>query len=128
MASTTLTFLKNAFCALQMWVEEIWQDTVNLRLTTAELRKDLERMQAEIDRLRAQVQHHEERDRRRQYRAQQAGLRELYHQAHRPRLPHFGTLAPSPDPRTVHTCLRKAARELRRIDERLDSAGDSTEE
>lgn len=122
MACASLTFLKNAFCALQMWVEEIWQDTVNLRLEAAELRKHLAQMQAEIDRLRAQVQHHEDRDKRRQFRAQQAGLRELCYHAHKPRLPHFETLAPSPDPHTVHSCLKKAAREIERIDGSLGPA------
>ena len=122
MACASLTFLKNAFCALQMWVEEIWQDTVNLRLEAAELRKDLARMQAEIDRLRAQLQHHEDRDKRRQFRAQQAGLRELYYHAHKPRLAHFETLAPSPDPHTVHTYLKEAEWEIERIDGSLGPA------
>ena len=115
MASATLAFFENAFCVLQMWVEELWQDTVNLRLATADLRKDLTRMQAELDRLRAQLQRREETEERRQLLAQQAGLLELCQPVRAPRLAQFEKLAPS---------FQEAAWEIRCID--VTSAWSST--
>ena len=124
MAISALTSCKNPISALWCWVEELWQEMVNsvcdLRLETADLRKELKRMQTEIDRLRAQVQHNEDKDRRRQFCAQQHALLELSLNLRTPRLPQFEKIAPSPDVRAVHACLKKAAREITHIDESLD--------
>jgi uncharacterized small protein (DUF1192 family) len=116
MACASLTFLKNAFSVLQMWVEELWQDTVNLRLATADLRKDLTLMQAELGRLRAQLQRREETEERRLLAlcppgpapAQPAGLLALCHPVRAPRLAQFEKLAPS---------CQKAAWDVQRLEE-----------
>jgi hypothetical protein len=100
MACASLAFLKNAFSVLQMWVEELWQDTVNLRLATADLRKDLTLMQAELGRLRAQLQRREETEERR--------LLALCQPVRAPRLAQFEKLAPS---------CQKAAWDVQRLEE-----------
>jgi len=111
----SLAFLKNAFSVLQMWVEELWQDTVNLRLATAHLRKDLTLMQAELGRLRAQLQRHEETELRLLALcqpgpdpAQPAGLLALCQPVRAPRLAQFEKLAPS---------CQKAAWDVQRLEE-----------
>ena len=116
MACASLAFLKNAFSVLQMWVEELWQDTVNLRLATADLRKDLTLMQAELGRLRAQLQRREETEERRLLAlcppvpapAQPAGILGLGPPVRAPRLAQFEKLAPS---------CQKAAWDVQRLEE-----------
>lgn len=91
MAFASLSFVHSVFASLYYWVEEVWQDTVNLQLEIIELRK-------KIDRIEARLVHMQNQDRKRDFAVQQAILREQNeipkNAAPSHRLHLFETLAP----------------------------------
>ena len=86
MAVASLSFVHKVFAFLYHWVEEVWQDTVNLHLEIIELRK-------QIDRIEARLVHMQNQDRKRDFAVQHAILREQ-NTVHTHRLQLFETLAP----------------------------------
>jgi hypothetical protein len=87
MAFAPLSFVQGVASRLYYFMEEIWQDTINLRLEVLEVRRELERVQAKLA-------HLENRDRIRELAVQQAIMsEEQMYPLHSTRLPEFQKLA-----------------------------------
>jgi len=116
MVFAPLSYVSHLFAVLFHWLEEVWQDTVNLRSEITELSKQL-------DRIEAGLAHMQEREKRRDFAMQHAILREenalLSH-----RLDHFQTLAPDTDSAVqtcvnVQKCLSQALHAIKIIDDKI---------
>jgi len=114
MTCAPLSFVHSAFRLVFHWVEEIWQDTVNLRLELIELRK-------RVDRLEAGLAHMEKKERRRDRAVQLAILHETHPNVHTRRLQQFQTLAPENDAETypLHCCFKQAVAGLASVEDKL---------
>jgi hypothetical protein len=110
MVFASFSFVHNVFLLLFHWLEEVWQDTVNLRSEVSELSKQL-------DRIEAGLAHMQQTQKRRDFAVQHAILREenalLPH-----RLDHFQTLAPDKD-MNVQKCLSQALHAIKMIDDQI---------
>ena len=89
MVFAPISLVTSLFTALFHWLEQVWQDTVNMQLDIFELRKD-------IGRIEAMLVHMQNKDRKRDLAVQHAILREANALAPR-RLQHFQTIAPEFD-------------------------------
>jgi hypothetical protein len=89
MVFAPISLVTSLFTALFHWLEQVWQDTVNMQLDIFELRKD-------IGRIEAMLVHMQNKDRKRDLAVQHAILREQTQQStvHTHRLQLFETLAP----------------------------------
>ena len=111
MTYAPLSFVQNAFRLVFHWVEEIWQDTVNLRLELIELRK-------RVDRLEAALAHMENKEKRRDLAVQLAFLHETHPNVHTRRLQQFKTLAPETNAQDdpLQSCFKHAMAGLTPVD------------
>jgi predicted nucleic acid-binding Zn-ribbon protein len=116
MVFAPLSYVSHLFAVLFHWLEEVWQDTVNLRSEITELSKQLHRIEAGLA-------HMQEREKRRDFAMQHAILREenalLSHRLH-----HFQTLAPDTDSAVqtcvnVQKCLSQALHAIKMIDDKI---------
>jgi hypothetical protein len=114
MTYAPLSFVQNAFRLVFHWVEEIWQDTVNLRLELIELRK-------RVDRLEAGLAHMEKKERRRDLAVQLAFLHETHPNIHTRRLQQFKTLAPETNAETdaLQSCFKQAMEGVTSVQDKL---------
>ena len=114
MTYAPLSFVQNAFRLVFHWVEEIWQDTVNLRLELIELRK-------RVDRLEAAVAHMENKEKRRDLAVQLAFLYETHPNIHTRRLQQFKTLAPETNAETdaLQSCFKQAMEGVTSVQDKL---------
>jgi hypothetical protein len=110
MVFAPISFVNSLFTVLFHWLEEVWQDTVNLHLEIVELRKD-------IGRIEAMLVHMQHKDRKRDLAVQHAILREANALATR-RLQQFQTLAPD-EGHAMQKCLDQALHEMKIADDKI---------
>jgi hypothetical protein len=99
MVFASFSFVHNVFLLLFHWLEEVWQDTVNLHTEIIDLRK-------QMDRIDSALAHMTQKERRRDLALQLAFLNETHTTVHSRRLQQFQTLAPETD--TLHHCFKHA--------------------
>lgn len=112
MVFASVSFVQNLFRLLFHWLEETWQDTVNLHMEIIELRK-------QMDRIDAALAHMNNKEKRRDLALQLAFLHESHTTVHTRRLQQFQALAPETD--TLQRCFKHAVGVMTAVDDELIS-------
>ena len=110
MVFASVSFVQNLFRLLFHWLEETWQDTVNLHMEIIELRK-------QMDRIDAALAHMNNKEKGRDLALQLAFLQESHTTVHTRRLQQFQTLAPETE--TLPPCFKHAGGVTTAVDDEL---------